>query len=218
MQHTIALSLTLLVALAGCVSYTASPAPAPQAESMPIWNTEGAVRVGVDPYTQPARQATIFGGDLSAVGIIPIQVFVQNQEERRLVIRPSDMMIELPDGSQIISTGASTAAMKLERSHGAAVPATVFLGFAAAAVTASSEDKARAARLQDYRRKELQDTQLRKGESAHGFVYFSLPAGTPAFTDATLIVRLVDFEEATSFAVRLPLRDVGFKGVPLKAE
>lgn len=213
MQRTFALSLAFLVACAGCVSYTPTAAPIPQAGSMPAWNTGGAVSVGADPYTQPARQATVFGGNLQAAGVIPIQVFVQNREERRLVIRPSDMVLALPDGSQMNATGAGAAAAKLE---GGAGTTAVAMAFGCAG--AMAEEKTRAVRQEDYRRKELQDTNLRKDESTHGFVYFIPPVGTPAFTEATLVVRLVDVAEATSFVVRLPLTGVGFQGTPPKAK
>ena len=82
----------------------------------------------------------------------------------------------------------------------------------------SATDKARADRQSDYRSKELQDVFLGKDESAHGFVYFVPPAGTQAFTQATLRVRFVDAEEATSILVQLPLSGLGFKGAPAKAE
>lgn len=82
----------------------------------------------------------------------------------------------------------------------------------------SASDKARADRQADYRSKELQDSMVGKEESGHGFVYFIPPQGTPAFTDATLRVRFVDAQEATSFVMELGLPGLGFKGTPAKSE
>jgi hypothetical protein len=114
------------------------------------------------------------------------------------------MVLTLLDGSQMHAAGVRAVAAKLERSRGVSAAGFAFgpVGFL---VAASAADQARMARLEDYRRKEVPDTNLRKDASTHGFVYLIPPAGTPAFTEATLIGRLVDFEEATSCVVRLPL-------------
>lgn len=217
MQRTLALGLTVLVACAGCASYTPTSVPIPQAGAMPAWRTEGAVAVGADPYTQLERQEAVFGGDLNKEGVIPIQVFLQNQGDRRLLVRPSDMVLVLPDGSQMNPAGATATAAKLE-SSGGVIASTIAFGIVGYLVAASAADKARTARLEDYRRKELQDTKLEKNASIHGFVYFIPPPGTPAFTESTLVVRVVDSEELTSLVVHLPLHGVEFKGAPAKAE
>lgn len=120
--------------------------------------------------------------------MVPIQVFVQNQGERRIIVRPSDMVLALTDSNQMNTAGAHAAAAKLE-SSGGVIAASIAFGIVGAMVAGSAAEKARAARLEDYRRKEMQDANLRKDESTHGFVYFIPPTGTSAFTEATLVVR-----------------------------
>jgi hypothetical protein len=85
-------------------------------------------------------------------------------------------------------------------------------------VASSAEDKARAARLEDYRRKELKEVRLKKEESAHGFIYFIPPPETQSFTEATLKVRFIDVEEGTSSVIVLPLKGLAFQGSTKKTE
>ncbi|MFQ5520114.1 MAG: hypothetical protein ACE5FK_01850 [Candidatus Methylomirabilia bacterium] len=217
MRRASAVCLSVLIGFTGCASYTPSSAPIPKAEAMPVWTTEGTVALGADPYVQPDRQTAVFDADLNGAGVLPIQVLLRNEGTRQRLIRPSNMSLVLPVGSEISSAGASAVAAKLE-STGGVVGASIAFGLIGFLVASSAEDKARAARLADYRGKELQDVTLKKDESAHGFVYFIPPPGTPAFDDATLTVRFVDVEEATSFVVRLRLSGLGFKETPAKAE
>ncbi len=59
---------------------------------------------------------------------------------------------------------------------------------------------------------ELKDAVLGPGESAHGFVYYSVPAVEPPVVfpapvpEATLVLTLLDIDEGKNFVVRLPLR------------
>lgn len=52
---------------------------------------------------------------------------------------------------------------------------------------------------------------LGMNESTRGFLYFSLPAGTPAFDEATLVLELSESQlDVTS--VRVPLKGLGYRG------
>jgi hypothetical protein len=175
---------------------------------MPVSQTEGAVEVGADPYTQTERHKSVFGSDLTAAGILPVQVYLQNHGAEKVLVRASDMALELPDGRRVSHAGASAAASKLE-SIGGVVGATIAFGIIGMLAASSAEDKARAARLEDYKKKELPDTRLAKGESGHGFVYFIPPDGTKNLTAAVLLVRVVKVDEGSSFVTRLPLTGLG---------
>lgn len=194
----------ILVAISGCAHYSSTSAPIPVVGSMPVCQTEGALEVGADPYIQPDRQKTVFGCDLNAVGILPIQVYVQNKGKDRLLIRPSDMVLEFPDGTQISPVGASAAAAKME-SIGRVVGASLAFGLIGMLAASKAEDKARADRLEDYRRKELQEAKLGKGDSAHGFLYFSPAQGTQALSSGVLLIRAVNVDDGSSFVARVPL-------------
>jgi hypothetical protein len=217
MRCILALCFLLLVVCTGCASYTPSSAPVPKAETMLAWRAEGPVAIGADPYVQSERQKATFDGDLSKAGVLPIQVSLYNRGDRQVLIRPSDMVLKLPEGGEVSQAGAATAAARLE-SNGGVIASSIAFGLVGFLVSSSAADKARAARVEDYRRKELQEVRLRKDETAHGFVYFIPAPETKPFTEATLKVRFVDVEEATSFVVPLPLSGLEFKGSTSKSE
>lgn len=199
-------SVLILVVLAGCASYTPHSVPVPRSDTMPAWQIENSMAVGADPYVQPDRQDAVFDGDLRAAGILPIQVLLQNNGYRRLLIRRSNITLILPDGRQISPVGATAVAVKVPAKGGGWGYVPGIYGLVAESM---AEDKARQGRVADYRDKELQDVTLVKGESAHGFVYFAPPPGTTTFTKATLTVPVVDIEEGASFIIRLQLSGLG---------
>jgi hypothetical protein len=80
-----------------------------------------------------------------------------------------------------------------------------------ALAASSAEEKARTARTADYKEKAFRDATLGEGESAHGFVFFIPPRGIEAFDEAKLRVRFVDFDEATSEFVDVPLAGLGYE-------
>ena len=203
MKRTGILWLALAVVLSGCASYRPTAAPIPQAGAMPHRQEVANAVVSADPYTQPERVKATFGGDLMASGVLPIQVNVENLGAKGLMVRPSDAVLELSDGRQIAPAGAFAAAAKMERS-GKVIAATVAFGLLGYLASSGAEDKARAARLEDFRRKEFPEKRLEKGESAHGFLYFLTPPGTSNLSSATLAMRLVE-ENGKSSVVKVPL-------------
>jgi hypothetical protein len=196
--------LVLVAAIAGCASYRPTAAPIPQPGAMPHRQEVANAAVSADPYTQTERVKATFGGDLTASGVLPIQVNVENLGPKRLLVRPSDAVLELSDGRQSAPAGAFAAASKMERS-GRVVAAAVGFGLLGYLAASGAEDKARAARQEDFRRKEFPEKRLEKGESAHGFLYFLTPPGTTNLSMATLVMRLVDVEGGTSSVVKVPL-------------
>ena len=203
MKRTGILWLALAVVLSGCASYRPTAAPIPQAGAMPHRQEVANAVVSADPYTQPERVKATFGGDLMASGVLPIQVNVENLGAKGLMVRPSDAVLELSDGRQIAPAGAFAAAAKMERS-GKVIAATVAFGLLGYLASSGAEDKARAARLEDFRRKEFPEKRLEKGESAHGFLYFLTPPETSNLSSATLAMRLVE-ENGKSSVVKVPL-------------
>ena len=213
----LALVVALSLTLEGCASYSPTSAPVPRAVTMPVSRTEGNLLIGVDPHVQSDRQKVVFDGNLSEAGILPIQIGLENQGGRRLLIRRTDMMLVLPSGQRLSPAGASAAASRME-SIGGVVGAAIAFGISGYLAASSAEEKARTARLVDFRNKELREDAIGKGESTHGFVFFIPLAETPAFTEATLILRVVDVEEGTGTLVSLPLTGLDFKGTQEPAQ
>jgi len=203
--------LLVLLVFTSCATYTPSSAPIPKLDAMPACRQAGSVTCGADPYVQPDRQKATFSGDLNKIGVLPIQVFLQNQGAREMLVRPSDIVLTLPNGNEVSCASASATAAKFE-STGGVIASGIAFGMIGALVASSAEDKARASRLEDYRRKELKEVRLKKDESAHGFIYFIPSPETPSFTEAILKVRFIDVEEGTSSVVDLPLKGLVFQG------
>jgi len=128
-----------------------------------------------------------------------------------MLVRPSDIVLTLQTGVEVSGASASAAAAKLE-SMGAVIASSIAFGMVGFLVASSAEDKARAARLEDYRRKELKEVRLKRDESAHGFIYFIPSPETKSFTEASLKVRFADVEQGTSSMMTLPLRGLVFQG------
>ncbi len=210
MRHTVALSLSITVCLAGCASYTQRAAPVPQAGAMPAWQVGDVVAVGADPYMQNDRQRAVFDENLNDVGVLPIQILVQNRSERRLRVNPSSITLTLPDGGESSPVTSSAAASRFAPHYGKgadhAAAAFGLIGAVVALSAASAAEKGSTARYADYASKELKETILGKDESVHGFVFFIRPPGTKTFVDTTLKVLVLDADdEKTEFTVSLPL-------------
>src|ERR1700730_7827838 len=208
-RSIVALGLTSLLLLDGCASYTPQTVAIPKPEAMPLWAREGVVAVGADPYLQKERQKAAFDGDMSEEGILPVQVFVLNEGQRRLLVRASDMILVLPDGRQVASAGATAVATRFEQGIGDVIGWGIGFGIIGMLAASANKDTVRTARLNDYRSKELAEAFLDPGKSANGFVFFIPPSGAPPTADGVLIVQFVDAEDASRQAVRVPLRGTG---------
>lgn len=213
MRHRLTVVVPLVLVISGgCASYEATLAPIPKAETMPARIVEGPVSVSADPFVEEERQTAVFHGDMDDKGVLPIQVVVQNQGERPLLIRGSDMLLVLENGTQISSSGVTAVADKFQDADNRGqIPASLAFGIIGAVVSQSATGEAKANRRADYKSKRFPDVTLGKNESAHGFSYFILPVGTPAFTKATLRVYCVDVESAKGLVVNLPVSGLGFK-------
>ncbi len=208
-RATVALGLSALLLLEGCASYTPTKVELLKPEAMPLWVREGVVAVGADPYIQTERQKVAFDGDMGDQGILPVQVFVLNEGQRRLLVRSSDMILLFPDGRQVASAGATAVAARFDQGVGDVIGWGIGFGVIGMLAASAHKDSVRTARLNDYRSKELSEAFLDPGKSAHGFVFF-MPSGGPLTTlDGVLVVQFVDAEDASRQAVRVPLRGTG---------
>jgi hypothetical protein len=197
------------VLLAGCASYTPSSAPIP--EPTPAeWTVQNALAVAVDPYADAERQKATFDADLNKADVIAIQVVVENRQPRAMLVRPSDMALELPTGKKFSPSGVTTVVNKVGES-GSVVGAAFAFGIIGAIAASDSEESARTARTADYKEKAFIETILRRQESAHGFVFFIPPRGTEPFDAATLRLRFIDFESAVSEVIEVPLSGLNYE-------
>ncbi len=210
----IVVSLIATLGLAGCASYKPSSAPVPAPTAEETFVSEGYA-VAADAYVERDRQKNVFDADLRERGLLVIQMLVINKTDRPVLVRRTDMMLKLPDGSQITTLSAHSAAVQVGEG-GSAVGATLAFGLIGALAASSAEDTARNARIADYQLKEFKDASLGKDETAHGFVFFMPPPGTKPFDQAELAVRFVDIESATSKTISIPLLGLGFPSTEKK--
>jgi len=202
MRHVILASwLAVLVLGAGCLRYISTPAHIPIAGKMPAYRDDGVVAFGADPYVEKSRQKEVFDANLDEAGALAVQILLKNQGEHSLAVRCSEFGLQIPNRDEVPSVGSDRFAAKVED------PLPIFGGGFAA-------EQARSDRRADYRGKVFKDIELRKGDTAHGFVYFIFPGGTPTFTQATLTVRCVDMEEDTTIRVELHLSGTFLPATP----
>jgi hypothetical protein len=195
---------------------------------MTFTQAEGTVAVGVDPYLRADRSQAVFGADLPAAAVVPLQVVIRNLGQRPVRIEVRNFRLSLPDQEVVGSRPAAEVAALLSRPSGAANQASTGIGvlgglggaiggLAAKAVGGAvsetiqgSEQEAFAARRADYARKQLKDVVLGVGESTRGFLFFGLPDGTASLDEATLVLDLPD----GGASVRVPLTGLGYRAGP----
>jgi hypothetical protein len=202
--HRAVATLLVISAAAGCASYTPSTVSVPSIATAPAKITDDGVTVAADPWVQRDRQQSAFDADLADEDVIPVQVVVQNASGRPVWVRASDISLVVPDGRQVPTSSASSVAAKLQ-SSGRVIGWTVAFGVIGFLASATAEEQARNARVQDYRQKELTEARVEPQGSAHGFVFFILPKGTPPFDRADLVVRFVDLQQTAVRTAQLPL-------------
>jgi hypothetical protein len=216
MKHSLASYILIIVVIGGCASYSPTAKPTIPKELTTSESQNGMVaEVGADAYVQADRQKAVFDTDFNKVGVIPVQILVKNQGERQILVRPSDMKLVLADGIQIGSAGNAEVMSKLEKGA-STFWMTFFLGIPGAIAATAADANARGSRQTDYQAKAFEDTMLAKGDSVIGFVFFIPPEGTPAFTQATMTLRCVDSERATSVLLSVPLTELAFRPIKEK--
>ena len=225
-------TFALVVLLTACASseYVPRRAPVPDPASMPARGADGRLTVAADPYTDWQRQQAVFGSGLSRMGILPVQLLLENGAARRMLVRASEVALVLPDGRALLASSAFVVVARMQgalvqhqpvaqgalhmaplagayfgpAAYGATGLAGVMV-FIAANIVTNKPVRAPGAILADYRSKELPDVAFGPGESRHGFVYFLLPPDAPRAGNFALAARFIDVEDATVTVVRVPL-------------
>ena len=99
-------STTLLISLgvlcAGCAAepFQIVELPVRNADLFPLHQEVGQYAVAVDEIVDPERAQMFFGVDLIERGILPVSITVSNNGTKRLLLKPSDIMLRR--GSTVI--------------------------------------------------------------------------------------------------------------------
>ena len=202
--------LTVFAAsLAGaCASYEPSSAPVEPKTAFSLIEAE-AFAAGANPYATPEEYEPIFDADLDKSDVIALHVMVENRRPSAVLVRPTDMSLILADGRAISPSSSLKVANKVGE-DGSVIGAAIAFGIIGAIVASNSEEKARAARIDDYESKSLDTADLNPSDSADGVVFFIPPKSWPAFDAAELSVRAIDTVEGTSTAVSVPLTGLNY--------
>jgi hypothetical protein len=87
--------LILSVVLAGCASsYEVVRMPQREADMYPLSQTKAGVTIAIDEIKSVARAERYFGADLIREGILPVAVLVSNYGANRVIVKPSDVLLQ----------------------------------------------------------------------------------------------------------------------------
>lgn len=195
--------LVIASMVGACASYEPSSATIPEQSEFRMIGADG-VLAGALPYLDTEQQAAMFDADFNASDVLAINVSVENRRAEAVLVRPSDVTLKLPDGRNLVPSSVTNVANKVGE-DGSVVGATIAFGIIGLIVSQNKEEKARAARIDDYDSKSLHVTELRPGDSANGFLFFLLPQSSPDFDTAELSVRFIDPASAQNWIVEIPL-------------
>ncbi len=195
--------------VAACASY--EPSTVAIAEPSPQdWTVKGDIAASADPYVDEQRQEAVFDANFDEADVIAIQVVVENRGDNPMLVRPSDMVLALPDGTKLAPSSVSATVNKVGE-DGSVVGAGLAFGVIGVIAAAGAESEARAARTEDYQSKAFEVSAIDQGEMTHGFVFFMPPKGTADFDEATLSVRFSDTAASTSDVIELPLTGLSYE-------
>lgn len=208
-------SVLLTIFCSSCITYNVRPIPTPEFERMLVRSSQEPVAVGADPYVEADRQIAVFDASLTEVGVLAVQILIQNRGEQPVLINPGKLLLRLPHGKEIAPVEARAVVAKFNRDYGKsfdrAAVAFGLIGAAVAIAASSTSEKAQADRHLDYATKELKKVVIEKGGSTHGFVFFILPLDAGTLNDSTLTVPCFGADETISVVVKLPFAKTGAK-------
>ena len=204
MRKTLVLLIGALLAVAACSAYRPGPLPPVALETMMVSKAEKGLTVAADPYAQVERQQSVFDANFKELNVLPVRVVVENTGDDRLLVRYSDMRLELGGGDQLSPAGTTAVATRIENTS-QQFWSTFCFGLPGAFATSSSYDKSRSERQADYQAKQFHDITLSKDESANGFVYFILRKESAYPSSAILIVNYVERDTGAGGAIRISL-------------
>lgn len=81
--------------LAACASsYQVVQMPQREADMYPLSQAKAGVTIAIDEIRSAARTERFFGANLIKAGILPVNVVVSNYGKHRVVVKPSDILLQ----------------------------------------------------------------------------------------------------------------------------
>ena len=189
MQIRFAGSCIALLLLGGCASYKPTAAPVEQVtDSQLVFNAEG-YGAKVEPYLDKARQQQYFNADFNKAGYLVVDVVVKNEGKDPVEVRPYDIYLVFPGGTQMSPVEGKVVATQIEE-NGSVVGSILMFGLVGGIVATQAEHDAKNARILDYGAKELKETTLASGASAQGYLFYRWTPSASA--EAEFVLQLQD--------------------------
>ncbi len=171
MHRKLAGSCVALLLLGGCASYKPTAVPTEQVtDANLVFNAEG-YGAKVDPYLDQQRQKEYFNADFTKAGFLVVDVVVKNEGKDPVEVRPFDIYLVFPGGSQMAPMEGKVVATQIEE-NGSVVGSVLMFGWVGGIVATQAEHDAKNARILDYGAKELKETTLAPGTSTQGYLFY----------------------------------------------
>ncbi len=131
--------------------------------------TQGGVRVAVDPFFTVERTRGAFRGgeEFAEKGLLPLRVIIENTSPGDITVHPRDFQVVRPSGQTEVALSAYDAFARVRLPVG-------WWGLGAGVVGGSVPAYRNEARLKDIEERALRETTIPAGKSVSGFVYFAL--------------------------------------------
>jgi hypothetical protein len=147
--------------------------------------TQGSVRVAVDPFFTVDRTQVAFRGgeDFPEKGLLPVQVIIENGSSQDIQVDPRVFRLIRESGRSEIALSSYEAFSKVKLSVGWWALGTVYVGGSVPAYRNEG-------RQGDIEARELRETTISPGKSATGFVYFALEENEKNLTGSRITLAL----------------------------
>ncbi|MBI4841433.1 MAG: hypothetical protein HY803_10235 [candidate division NC10 bacterium] len=162
--------LWLLALLAAGCARAPVAIPTEPMEAYAFRQTQGGVRVAVDPFFTVERTRGAFHGgeEFAEKGLLPVRAIIENASPGDITVNPRDFQLVRPSGQTEVALSTYDAFARVRIPVG-------WWGLGAGVVGGSVPAYRNEARLKDIEARELRETLIPAGTSASGFVYFALP-------------------------------------------
>jgi len=195
--------LALLVA--ACASYKPTAVPTVTMNDADFAFNDAGYGLNADPFVEISRQKSYFNANFSEAGFLSVFVKVKNNGHEAISVRPYDIYLIFPDGSELAPVDSQVVAMSMEE-NGSITGSVLAFGIVGGLVATQAEEDAKKARIADYASKQFKDTTLAPGASASGFVFYRVTSRVPGQTK--LQARLLEVSTSQRSILEAPLGDV----------
>ncbi len=214
MRRRLISSCIALLLLGGCASYKPTATLVERVtDNELVFNAEG-YGAKVEPYLDKARQQRYFNADFTKAGFLVVDVVVKNEGKDPVEVRPYDIYLVFPGGTQMSPMEGKVVATQIEE-NGSVVGSVLMFGLVGGIVATQAEHDAKNARILDYGAKELKETALAPGASTQGYLFYRWTPSASA--QAEFVLQLQNRASNQLTEVTVPYENTKVFAVPQNA-